>query len=88
LCRDLLASGEGADEPVEPRAAKATGLAPGTPVIGGAADMIASAFGAGINKAGDVLLKFGGAVDILTETDVVRPDPRMFLDYHLVPGLY
>ncbi|WP_017968590.1 FGGY-family carbohydrate kinase [Rhizobium leguminosarum] len=69
-------------------AAKATGLAPGTPVIGGAADMIASAFGAGINKAGDVLLKFGGAVDILTATDVVRRDPRMFLDYHLVPGLY
>ncbi|MBY3367007.1 FGGY-family carbohydrate kinase [Rhizobium laguerreae] len=69
-------------------ASKATGLAPGTPVIGGAADMIASAFGAGINKAGDVLLKFGGAVDILTATDVVRPDPRMFLDYHLVPGLY
>ncbi|MBY5839034.1 FGGY-family carbohydrate kinase (plasmid) [Rhizobium leguminosarum] len=68
--------------------AKATGLAPGTPVIGGAADMIASAFGAGINKAGDVLLKFGGAVDILTATDVVRPDRRMFLDYHLVPGLY
>ncbi|MDL2409901.1 FGGY-family carbohydrate kinase [Rhizobium calliandrae] len=69
-------------------AAEATGLAIGTPVIGGAADMIASAFGAGINKAGDVLLKFGGAVDILTATDVVRPDPRMFLDYHLVPGLY
>ncbi|WP_086995732.1 FGGY-family carbohydrate kinase [Rhizobium sullae] len=69
-------------------AAKATGLAPGTPVIGGAADMIASAFGAGINKAGDVLLKFGGAVDILTATDAVLPDPRMFLDYHLVPGLY
>ncbi|NEI46485.1 carbohydrate kinase [Rhizobium leguminosarum] len=73
---------------VTDEAAKATGLAPGTPVIGGAADMIASAFGAGINKAGDVLLKFGGAVDILTATDVVRPDPRMFLDYHLVPGLY
>ncbi|MDQ0564149.1 xylulokinase [Rhizobium mesoamericanum] len=73
---------------VTDEAAKATGLAVGTPVIGGAADMIASAFGAGINKAGDVLLKFGGAVDILTATDVVRPDPRMFLDYHLVPGLY
>ncbi|NKL02748.1 carbohydrate kinase [Rhizobium leguminosarum bv. viciae] len=73
---------------VTDEASKATGLAPGTPVIGGAADMIASAFGAGINKAGDVLLKFGGAVDILTATDVVRPDPRMFLDYHLVPGLY
>ncbi|MBB3310386.1 xylulokinase [Rhizobium sp. BK196] len=73
---------------VSREAARATGLSPGTPVIGGAADMVASAFGAGINKAGDVLLKFGGAVDILTATDVARPDPRMFLDYHLVPGLY
>jgi xylulokinase len=68
-------------------AAAETGLAEGTPVIGGAADMIASAFGAGINRAGDVLLKFGGAVDILTATDLVRPDPRLFLDYHLIPGL-
>lgn len=49
--------------------------------------MIASALGAGVVDAGDVLLKFGGAVDILTATDVVRPDARLFLDYHLVPGL-
>jgi xylulokinase len=73
---------------VTARASRETGLAEGTPVVGGAADMIASAFAAGINKAGDVLLKFGGAVDILTATDIVHPDPRMFLDYHLVPGLY
>ena len=73
---------------VTAEAAGATGLAVGTPVIGGAADMIASAFGAGINRAGDVLLKFGGAVDIVTATDLVRPDPRLFLDYHLIPGLY
>jgi xylulokinase len=57
-------------------------------LIGGAADMIASAFGAGINTTGDVLLKFGGAVDILTATELARPDPRLFLDYHLMPGLY
>jgi xylulokinase len=30
----------------------------------------------------------GGAVDILTATDVVKPDSRLFLDYHLVPGLF
>jgi len=65
-----------------------TGLPLGTPVIGGAADMIASAYGAGVNQAGDVLLKFGGAIDILTATDQVRPDPRLYLDYHLIPGLY
>ena len=73
---------------VTAEAAAQTGLAEGTPVIGGAADMIASAFGAGINTTGDVLLKFGGAVDILTATDLARPDPRLFLDYHLMPGLY
>ena len=72
---------------VTAEAAAATGLREGTPVIGGAADMIASAFGAGVNRTGDVLLKFGGAVDILTATNLVRPDPRLFFDYHLIPGL-
>lgn len=68
--------------------AQATGLAAGTPVAGGAADLIASALGAGITRKGDVLLKFGGSVDILIATDKVVPDARMFLDYHLVPGLF
>ncbi len=71
-----------------PQAASALGLAAGTPVVGGAADHIASAFAAGVTEAGDVLLKFGGSTDILIATDIVAPDRRMFLDYHLVPGLY
>ncbi|WP_373504062.1 FGGY-family carbohydrate kinase [Aestuariivirga sp.] len=69
-------------------ASESTGLAEGTPVVGGAADLIASALGAGIVNPGDVLLKFGGSVDVLIATDRVAPDPRMFLDYHLVPGLF
>jgi len=69
-------------------AAKHTGLLAGTPVIAGAADHIASALAAGIARQGDVLLKFGGSVDVLIATDRVAPDPRMYLDYHLVPGLY
>jgi xylulokinase len=73
---------------VSSQGAAETGLMPGTPVIGGAADHIASALGAGVVGAGDVLLKFGGAVDILTATDEARPDPRLFLDYHLKPGLF
>lgn len=72
---------------VTPEAAAATGLAAGTPVVGGAADFIASALGAGVVNAGDVLLKFGGSIDVLTATDRVAPDARMYLDYHLVPGL-
>jgi xylulokinase len=69
-------------------AAAATGLAAGTPVVAGCADHVASAFVAGIRRDGDLLLKFGGAGDILLATDRPRPDARLFLDYHLVPGLF
>jgi xylulokinase len=73
---------------VTPAAAMATGLAAGTPVTGGAADHIASAYAAGVTERGDALLKFGGSADILVATDTATPDARMFLDYHLIPGLY
>lgn len=73
---------------VTEQSAAETGLRAGTPVVGGAADMIASALAAGITRPGDVLLKFGGSVDVLVATDQVRPDPRLYLDYHLVPGLF
>jgi xylulokinase len=73
---------------VSKQGAEESGLATGTPVIGGAADMIASALGAGVLEAGDVLLKFGGSVDVLTATDRAQPDARLYLDYHLRPGLY
>jgi xylulokinase len=69
-------------------AASATGLAAGTPVVAGCADHVASAFVAGIRRDGDLLIKFGGAGDVLLATDRPRPDPRLFLDYHLVPGLF
>lgn len=68
---------------VSDRGAAESGLKAGTPVIGGA-----SALGAGVVSAGDVLLKFGGSVDILTATAEARPDLRLFLDYHLKPGLF
>lgn len=73
---------------VTQNAAQATGLAEGTPVVGGAADHIASAYAAGVMAPGDILLKFGGAADVMIATDTAKPDPRMFLDYHLVPGLF
>ena len=73
---------------VSQAAAAETGLAAGTPVVGGAADLIASGLGAGLVRKGDVLLKFGGSVDVLVVTDRMKPDPRMYLDYHLIPGLF
>jgi xylulokinase len=69
-------------------AAAETGLAAGTPVVGGAADLIASALAAGLAEPGDVLLKFGGSVDVLVASDRPAPDARMYLDHHLVPGLW
>ena len=73
---------------VSAEAAVATGLPEGLPVFGGAADHIASALAAGIAESGDVLLKFGGAGDIVVAADRAKPDARLYLDYHLVPGLY
>ena len=69
-------------------AERMTGLPQGRPVFGGAADHIASALAAGIVQPGDVLLKFGGAGDIIMAAKAARPDPRLFLDYHLIPGLF
>lgn len=69
-------------------AAAHTGLAVGTKVCAGAADHVASAFAAGVAAPGTMLLKFGGAGDVLLATRAPRPDPRLFLDYHLVPGLF
>ncbi|MGB6117366.1 MAG: FGGY family carbohydrate kinase, partial [Mesorhizobium sp.] len=73
---------------VSAAAAAQTGLPEGLPVFGGAADHIVSALAAGVAEPGDVLLKFGGAGDIIVASDQVRPDPRLYLDYHLRPGLY
>jgi len=69
-------------------AAAETGLPAGVPIIAGVADHVASAYAAGVVGAGDVLLKFGGAGDILLAAPTVRPDARVYLDYHVVPGLF
>jgi xylulokinase len=69
-------------------AAAQTGLTPGTPVVAGSADHIASAFSAGLNSPGDLLVKLGGAGDILYSLDKMVVDPRLFLDYHVIPGKF
>jgi xylulokinase len=69
-------------------AARHTGLPGGTPVVAGSADHIASAFSAGVKSPGDLLVKLGGAGDILYDLDRLVVDPRLFLDYHVIPGKY
>lgn len=73
---------------VTPEAALACGLSPGTPVVAGLADHVASAWAAGVQGPGDMLVKLGGACDILLASQGARPDPRIFLDYHPLDGLY
>ncbi len=69
-------------------AARQTGLISGIPVVAGSADHIASAFSAGLRQEGDLLVKLGGAGDILFSLDQAEMDPRLFLDYHVIPGKY
>jgi xylulokinase len=64
-----------------------TGLLPGTPVVAGSADHVAAALAAGLTESGDVLLKFGGAGDILYCAERPDPDPHFYFDYHDIPGL-
>ncbi|WP_374371040.1 FGGY-family carbohydrate kinase [Dongia sp.] len=69
-------------------AAAHTGLQAGTPIVAGCADHVASAFVCGAARNGDLVLKFGGAGDILLSSDKPVADRRLFLDYHIVPGLF
>ena len=73
---------------ISPAIAAATGLPEGLTVFGGTADHMASTLAAGIVASGDVLLKFGGSADMIIATDVLKPDARLYTDYHLIPGLY
>jgi len=73
---------------VTAQTASETGLVEGIPVAAGSADHIASAFSAGVKDEGDLLVKLGGAGDILYCTDELGYEERLFLDYHLIPEKY
>ena len=60
----VIASHEKAGN-VTQEAAALMGIPAGIPVISGSADHVASTLAAGIVKPGDLLIKFGGAGDIL-----------------------
>ncbi len=71
---------------VTSEAAAATGLRAGTAIVVGGADHVLSAFGAGLTKSGDTLIKLGGAGDILAVSKKVFLDRRLYLDAHPIPG--
>ncbi len=73
---------------VTAEAAARNGLPAGLPVVAGAADHVASAYAAGVVAEGDVLLKFGGAGDMLIAVDRRVLMRRIFLDRHVIPGRF
>lgn len=68
-------------------AAAASGLRAGTPVIAGSADHVAAALTAGTGP-GELVLKIGGGGDVLYGVPRFAPDPRLYIDYHDVPGRF
>ena len=69
-------------------AARESGLRPGTLIVVGGADHVLSAYGAGLVKGGDALIKLGGAGDILAVSQRVFLDRRLYLDAHPIPGTW
>jgi xylulokinase len=69
-------------------AAAHLGLGSGIPVVAGCADHVASAFVCGAASNGDLVIKFGGSADILLSSDKPIRDRRLYIDHHIVPGLY
>lgn len=69
-------------------AAAATGLAPGTPVVGGGGDQAAGAVGNGIVETGVVSSTVGTSGVVFAFSDEPRVDPRLRLHTfcHAVPG--
>ena len=69
-------------------AAKATGLAPGVPVVGGGGDQAAGAVGNGIVRRGAISATLGTSGVVFAHADTVETDPegRVHTFCHAVPG--
>jgi xylulokinase len=71
-------------------AAKETGLAPGTPIVGGGGDQAAQAVGVGAITPGIVALTLGtsGVVFASTPGPLIDPEGRLHAFCHSVPGVW
>lgn len=66
--------------------AEELGLSTTTEIIVGGSDTVLSAYGAGLVRAGDALIKLGGAGDIMVVSDHKVLDTRIYLDSYPIPG--
>lgn len=70
---------------VTARAAQATGLAEGTPVVCGTSDTAAETFGAGMVREGIGVVKLATAATVNVLSPRARPDFSLINYYHVVP---
>jgi xylulokinase len=70
------------------RAAAATGLPEGTPVMMGASDSAVEAYSAGAVEPGLCVLKLATAGNVNVMTAAPRPNPMTLTYSHVVPGLW
>jgi len=75
---------------VDAAGAAASGLAPGTPIVGGAADQAAAAIGNGVVRAGVLSITLGTSGVVYAQIDRVLVDPSGALHTfcHAVPGTW
>lgn len=75
---------------ISARAAKATGLAKDTPVVGGGADNACGAVGVGLVSPGEAVASWGTSGTVLTPTaePLVDPAMRAHTFCHAVPGTW
>jgi xylulokinase len=75
---------------VTPAAAALTGLAAGTPVVGGGADNACGAAGVGVVEPGEAVASWGTSGTVVAPTAAPRVDPglRAHTFCHVVPGTW
>jgi xylulokinase len=73
---------------VTPDAARATGLAEGTPVLTGTDDAAAEAISAGVLEAGDMMVMLGSSMYLICVTDGDVRDERMWGGGYVIPGAF
>ena len=69
-------------------AARATGLAVGTPVIAGGLDACTGSLGAGVVRLGQTVDQGGQAGGMALSVDHVIVEPRLIFSHHILPGQY
>jgi xylulokinase len=71
---------------VTAKAADATGLAEGTPVICGTIDASAEAFSVGVLSPGDTMVMYGSTIFVIQLTEARVRDPRLWYAPWMFPG--